>query len=339
MLINIFFILITVTIAIAIAMNLELRQLRYFIAVAEEKHFGRAALRLHMTQPPLSQTIQGLEQMLGTPLFLRTKRSVALTPAGLALLPEAQRILQQAAALPDLAQRAASGTAGLLSLAFISTADYSILPPLLLRFRERFPQVRIDLREATTDVQLDDLVLGKIDAGLLLPPLPDKARTQLDYLPLLSEPLLAAIPAGWPGAKSRVKSGSGALSLKALAELPLIIFPRRISPAFHDTIIACFRDAGVTPHIGQEAIQMQTIIGLVSAGMGMALVPQSVSNLKRPGVDYRPLRDATALIETGLAWRRDNTSPVLAAMLAMLREGQGSNPSHEAPPMSSDKAV
>jgi DNA-binding transcriptional LysR family regulator len=325
-------------------MNLELRQLRYFIAVAEEKHFGRAALRLHMTQPPLSQTIQGLEQMLGTPLFVRTKRSVALTPAGLALLPEAQRILQQAAALPDLAQRAASGNAGLLTLSFISTADYSILPPLLLQFRERFPQVRIDLREATTDVQLDDLVLGKIDAGLLLPPLPDKARTQLDYLPLLSEPLLAAIPAGWAAAKNRGKGGgntgsSGALSLKALAELPLIIFPRRISPAFHDTIIACFRDAGVTPHIGQEAIQMQTIIGLVSAGMGMALVPQSVSNLKRPGVDYRPLRDATALIETGLAWRRDNASPVLAAMLAMLREAQGSTPSPEAPPMSSGKAV
>jgi DNA-binding transcriptional LysR family regulator len=306
-------------------MNIELRQLRYFIAVAEEKHFGRAALRLHMTQPPLSQTIQGLEQMLGTALFVRTKRSVALTPAGVALLPEAQRLLQQAAALPDLAQRAASGNAGLLTLSFISTADYSILPPLLLRFRERYPQVRIDLREATTDVQLDDLVLGKIDAGLLLPPFPDKTKTQLDYLPLLSEPLLAAVPTGWQPARQLSKNGAGnragsALSLKALADLPLIIFPRRISPAFHDTIIACFRDAGVTPHIGQEAIQMQTIIGLVSAGMGMALVPQSVSNLKRPGVQYRSLRDAAPLIETGLAWRRDNISPVLAALLAMLRD-------------------
>jgi DNA-binding transcriptional LysR family regulator len=302
-------------------MNLELRQLRYFIAVAEEKHFGRAALRLHMTQPPLSQTIQGLEQLLGTPLFVRTKRSVALTPAGIALLPEAQRLLQQAAALPDLARRAASGNAGLLTLSFISTADYSILPPLLLRFRERYPQVRIDLREATTDVQLDDLVLGKIDAGLLLPPFPDKTRAQLDYLPLLSEPLLAAIPQGWPPGKTRSgHRAGGALSLKALSDLPLIIFPRRISPAFHDTIIACFRDAGVTPHIGQEAIQMQTIIGLVSAGMGMALVPQSVSNLKRPGVEYRSLSDAAPLIETGLAWRRDNVSPVLAALLAMLRD-------------------
>lgn len=305
-------------------MNLELRQLRYFIAVAEEKHFGRAALRLHMTQPPLSQAIQGLEQALGTALFARTKRSVALTPAGEALLPEAQRILQQAAALPELALRAAGGSAGVLSLSFISTADYSILPPLLLRFRERFPQVRIELREATTDIQFDELMLDKIDAGLLLPPLPDKIKPQLDYLPLLSEPLLAAIPGGWrpdgqPVKKANANAG-GTISLKALAELPLIIFPRRISPAFHDTIIACFRDAGVTPHIGQEAIQMQTIIGLVSAGMGMALVPQSVSNLKRPGVEYRSLRDAAPLIETGLAWRRDNASPVLAALLAMLRD-------------------
>lgn len=135
--------------------RLELRQLRYFVAVAEERHFGRAAVRLHMTQPPLSQTIQALEEMLGTALFTRTKRNVSLTPAGLALLPEAQRLLQQAAALPDLARRAASGASGVLSLSFISSADYSILPPLLQRFRAHYPQVRIELREATTDIQLD----------------------------------------------------------------------------------------------------------------------------------------------------------------------------------------
>jgi len=290
--------------------RLELRQLRYFVAVAEEKHFGRAATRLHMTQPPLSQTIQALEDMLGTPLFARTKRSVALTPAGLALLPEAQRLLQQAAALPDLARRAASGASGLLSLSFISTADYSILPPLLQRFRGRYPQVQIELREATTHIQLDDLMQGKIDAGLLLPPFSDKAAAVLDYLPVLSEPLVAALPAG-------SVRGKQAVALKNLRELPLIIFPRRIAPAFHDTILSCFRDAGVTPHIGQEAIQMQTIVGLVSAGMGMALVPQSVSNLQRAGVDYRPLSGKPPLIETGLAWRRDNSSAVLRAFLEM----------------------
>lgn len=290
--------------------RLELRQLRYFVAVAEEKHFGRAAQRLHMTQPPLSQSIQALEGMLGTALFARTKRCVTLTPAGLALLPEAQRLLQQAAALPDLARRAASGASGLLSLSFISTADYSILPPLLQRFRKRYPQVQMDLREATTDVQLEDLMQGKIDAGLLLPPLPDKAAAVLDYLPVLSEPLVAALPAG-------TLRGNQALALNSVRELPLIIFPRRISPAFYDTILSCFRDAGVTPHISQEAIQMQTIIGLVSAGMGMALVPQSVSNLQRVGVDYHALSDKVTLIETGLVWRRDNPSTVLRSFLDM----------------------
>jgi DNA-binding transcriptional LysR family regulator len=295
-------------------MNVELRQLRYFIAVAEECHFGRAAMRLHMTQPPLSQTIQALETALGTPLFMRTKRSVSLTPAGMALLPEARRILQQASALPDLARRAASGEAGLLSLSFVSSADYSVLPPLLREFRERFPQVQIELREATTDVQLEDLMQGRIDAGLLIPPLHDKAKAELDYMTVLSEPLILAAPEGTTALRTRE-----AVSLKAVADMPLIIFPRRIAPAFHDAILGCFRDAGLTPRIGQEAIQMQTIVGLVSAGMGIALVPQSVSNLKRPGVEYQPLSGRTTSVETGLAWRRDNQSPVLRTFLELLR--------------------
>lgn len=291
-------------------MHLELRQLRYFVAVAEEKHFGRAAQRLNMTQPPLSQTIFAFEDMLGTPLFVRTKRSVALTAAGLALLPEAQRLLQQAQALPDIARRAANGASGLLSLSFISTADYSILPPLLKQFRSTYPQVQIDLREATTDIQLDNLVDGKIDIGLLLPPFTDKANQVLDYMPVLSEPLIAAVPSG-------IWAEDQPIGLQALVKLPLVIFPRHISPSFYDTILRCFHEAGATPHIAQEAIQMQTIVGLVSAGMGIALVPQSVSNLKRPGVDYLPLDSKAPLIETGLAWRRDNPSPVLHAFLSL----------------------
>jgi len=296
-------------------MNIELRQLRYFVAVAEENHFVGAAARLHMTQPPLSQTIQALETSIGTQLFLRTKRSVQLTPAGLALLPEARRLLQQAGALPDLARRAASGESGLLSLSFVSTADYSVLPPLLREFREHCPQAQIELREATTDVQLEDLMQGRIDAGLLIPPLYDKAKTELDYLTVLSEPLILAAPQGLKALR-----GKNAAGLKAVADLPLIIFPRRIAPAFHDAILGCFRDAGLTPRIGQEAIQMQTIVGLVSAGMGVALVPQSVSNLKRPGVEYKPLSGKTVQVETGLAWRRDNLSPVLHTFLELLRK-------------------
>ncbi|MGV3652805.1 MAG: LysR family transcriptional regulator [Noviherbaspirillum sp.] len=296
-------------------MNIELRQLRYFVAVAEEMHFGRAAVRLHMTQPPLSQTIQALEAALGTPLFTRTRRSVALTAAGQALLPQAQHLLRQAQALPDLAQRAAAGESGRLTLAFVSTADYSVLPAFLRDFRARYPQVRIDLREATSDQQLEDLAQGRIDAGLLIAPLPERFKAELEYAPVLAEPLMLAAPAG-----AVAPRGKGAVRLEAAGDMPLIVFPRHIAPAFHDAILDCFRAAGLTPRIGQEAIQMQTIVGLVAAGMGIALVPQSVSNLKRPGVEYRRLPENAPMIETGLSWRRDNVSPVLHAFLKLLRK-------------------
>jgi DNA-binding transcriptional LysR family regulator len=294
--------------------NIELRQLRYFVTVAEELHFGRAATRLHMTQPPLSQTIFALEELLGAALFDRNRRSVALTAAGAALLPEARRLLAQAGDLPALVRRAASGETGKLVLAFVSSADYSVLPPFLRAYRAACPQVQITLQEATSDLQLDDLLNARIDAGLLIPPLPDKARAELDYLPVLSEPLILAAPADLPALR-----GNKAVDLRSLPPLPLIIFPRPISPSLYDAILAVFSTAGMTPAIGQEAIQMQTIVSLVSAGMGIALVPQSVSNLRRPGVQYRPLVQATPLVETGLAWRRDNASPVLKGFLDLMR--------------------
>jgi DNA-binding transcriptional LysR family regulator len=294
-------------------MNVELRQLRYFVAVAEEMHFGRAARRLHMTQPPLSQAIQALEAQLGTPLFSRTRRSVALTAAGQTLLPEVQRLLQQVEGLANLAQSAAAGESGRLSIAFVPMADYSVLPTALREFRTALPSVHLDLQEATTDIQIELLASGRIDIGFLLPPLPDKLKADVDYLPLTSEPLVLALPEGTANTKTR-------LSLKRCADLPLIIFPRRMSPSFHDQILACLREAGLSPRIGQEAIQMQTIVSLVSAGMGFALVPQSVSNMKRPGVEYRTMQETSPWVEIGLAWRRDNASPVLSAFLELMRK-------------------
>src|SRR5690606_22050154 len=148
-------------------MTIDLRRLRHFVTVAEDLHFWRAAERLHMTQPPLLQSIHDLEAALQCKLFFRTRRSVQLTPAGQALLTEAQRLLQQAAALPALVQRAAQGESGRLALAFVSTADYSVLPYFLREFRKAYPQVHIELREATTDVQFDELAQGHSDAGLL----------------------------------------------------------------------------------------------------------------------------------------------------------------------------
>lgn len=294
-------------------MSPDLRQLRYFVAVAEELHFGRAAERLHMTQPPLSLAIAAFEEQLGAELFVRNRRGVTLSAPGSALLPEARRLLADAAALPELVRRAAEGESGSLALSFVSSADYSMLPPFLRKYRTRFPQVQLTLREATSDVQVDDLLHGRIDCGLLIPPLPAHAHAVLDYMPVLSEPLILATPAGTPGDTRPVW-------LKNAPRLPLIIFPREAAPALHDAILSCFSAAGITPQIGQQALQMQTIVSLVSSGMGLALVPQSVSNLMRRGVEYRPLRDAVPHVETGICWRRDNDSPVLKGFLDLLRK-------------------
>jgi DNA-binding transcriptional LysR family regulator len=300
-----------------VSMNLELRQLRHFVTVAEELHFGRAAERLHMTQPPLSQSIAGLEELLGAPLFLRNRRQVALTAAGSALLPEARRILDDAGALPGLVRRVAEGRAGRLTLAFVSTADYSVLPAILQRYRAAFPDVQLVLREATSDLQAEELLQGRIDAGFVIPPLPGLSGTApdaaLDYMKVLEEPLILCAPAGLDALR-----GKGPVRLRDLPPLPLVIFPRAAAPALHDAILSCFRAAGITPVIGQEALQMQTIVSLVSGGMGLALVPQSVSNLMRAGVEYRALHEPTPLTELGLAWRRDNASPVLRGFLDLL---------------------
>ncbi|MDN7657330.1 LysR substrate-binding domain-containing protein [Burkholderia multivorans] len=292
----------------------DLRQWRYFVTVADERHFGRAAERLSITQPPLSQAIRALEEALGVALFARTKRSVALTAVGAALLPDVRRLLAAADALPPLARRLARGEAGSLALAFVSTADYGLLPSLLRAFGARYPQVRLQLAEATSDVQIDELVAGRIDAGLVIPPVPPRHAAGLSYLPVVREPLVVAMPAGASDAPE-----DAPVHLAEIAALPLVIFPRRLAPGFYDIITGCYGAAGAIPRIGQEAIQMQTIVSLVSAGMGVALVPQSLRNLRRTGVVYRPLAGDAPVVETGLVWRTGDVSPVLAAFIDVVR--------------------
>lgn len=293
-------------------MSLELRQLRYFIAVAEEMHFGRAAKKLHMTQPPLSQAIIALEAQLGTALFSRSTRQTELTHAGAVLLPEARKLVAQAAQLPQLAQRAALGELGQIRLAFISVADYSILPNVLRNFRHQHPQVAFDLLESTTDKQWQLLENKEIDAGLLIPPLPRGLSQHLQYCPIHHENLVLALP-------SQHAQRNQPAQLKSYHDLPLIIFPRKIAPALHDAILACFHQQGITPVIAQEAIQMQTIIALVSANLGMALVPQSLAQLQRPGVHYQELAHPSAQLEVGVAWHVENRSPSLASFIQALK--------------------
>ncbi|SAK58582.1 LysR family transcriptional regulator [Caballeronia ptereochthonis] len=303
---------------------IELRLLRYFVTVAEEMHFGRAAARLAMTQPPLSQAIRALEDALGVALFVRTKRTVELTPVGKDLLPEVRRLLASADALRPLAQSLARGEAGVLSLAFVSTADYGLLPALLRDFGARHPGVRLQLTEATSDVQIEELVAGRIDAGLVIPPLPPRYASSLSYVAVAREPLVIAM-----SADAALELGQGAeewaetpVDLHDLAAAPLVVFPRRLAPGLYDIIMGCYGAAGLTPRVGQEAIQMQTIVSLVSAGMGVALVPRSLRHLRRTGVVYRPLRpldESATLVETGLVWRAAEVSPVLAGFIEIVR--------------------
>jgi DNA-binding transcriptional LysR family regulator len=290
---------------------MELRHLRYFVTVAEELHFGRAARRLHLSQPPLSMQIKSLEQELGTPLLLRTQRRVELTAAGEAFLKEAREILVRVSAAAETARRAARGETGQLEVGFVSIADYNILPPVLREFRQRSPGIRLSLREATTDVQLRELVEERMDVGFLLTPVADE---RLQVLPLLRERLVAALPERHPAAQ-----GSGRVSLKRLADSPLILFPRHMAPRLHDNIIGICSAAGFAPRVEQEAVQMQTIISLVSAGLGIALIPESLRHLGRTGVVYRPLRERSPLTEIALAWRARDSRPALQRFVAAVQ--------------------
>jgi len=277
----------------------ELRLWRQFIAVAEELHFGRAAARLHMTQPPLTQAIAGLERALDVRLFDRTKRSVQLTAAGQALVPEARDLLARAAALPAHARAAAHGESGRLRLAFVSTLGFGLLPQWVRAFRSTYPRIELELIEATGDVQLQSLARGDIDAGFMLHS-PGFAPPDLHHLLIVREPLVLALPEQHELAAART------LALGRVLEQPLVIFPRRILPSLHDAIFGMYHAAGRTPRIAQEAIQMQTIVNLVSAGLGLAWVPDSVRQFQRPGVIYRRIAGKKAQTvpgcETSLAW-------------------------------------
>jgi len=290
---------------------MELRHLRYFAAVGETLNFGRAALALHIAQPPLSRAIRALEGELGTRLFDRGTRGVTLTRAGAALLPEARRLLRDAEAFREGARQYAAGEAGTLAIGFVSTAAYNVLPRIVPAFRARRPGVRLELREATSDVQAPALVAGEIDVGFLIA---TAVPATLAYAALHREAMIAALPARrrWP---SRVP-------LRMLSREPFILFPREVAPELHDAIVAMCRRAGFTPRIGQEAIQMQTIVSLVAGGMGVALVPASLEHLRRDGVVYRRLAERSPSVEIGLAWRAADDSPLTRAFVAEARAAQ-----------------
>lgn len=290
---------------------IELRSWRQFLTLAQTLHFGRAAELLHMTQPPLTLAIQQLERRLGATLFERTRRSVALTPVGAALVEPARLLLQQAAAMTVRARGALAGEVGRVRLGFVSTIGFGPLPTWLRAFRDAQPGIHIELIEATGDVQLKGFERGEIDAGFVLhaPGHAPGAVLGLERLSLGVEPLVLALPDAPPWA------GARPLRPVELLAQPLVIFPRAATPSLFDAVLAFYHHHRATPLIAQEATQMQTIVNLVSAGLGIALVPQSVTQLQRPGVIYRNLPKSLAENapqgETSLLWPADAAPAVL----------------------------
>jgi DNA-binding transcriptional LysR family regulator len=288
----------------------DLRRLRYFIAVAEELHFGRAAHRLNLSQPPLSVQIRTLEREVGTPLLVRSQRRVSLTEPGRVLLEEARRLLSQASATIVRTRRAASGEVGQLAIGFISTVDYSFLPHLVRQFRQRFSGVALTLRELTADRQQALLLAGELDIGFSVLP---SAAPELVLRPVFREPLIAAVPAS-----HRLARGRRRVAMRALADDDFILFPRVLAQGLYDLVIDACQRAGFTPRIAQEAVQMQTILGLVAAGLGVALVPACMAKLGRPDVKYLALDRRGTVVETSARWRADNISPALGSLLSMM---------------------
>jgi DNA-binding transcriptional LysR family regulator len=262
----------------------ELRQLRYFVAVAEELHFRRAAERLHISQPPLSQQIRALEDELGFALLTRTRRRVELTAAGAAFLRDARALLGELEGAVATARRIDAGQTGRLRVNFVGSALFSIVPGAVERFRRSRPGVELELHERATLDQLRAVRAGVADVGLVRPPIEHDDELRVDTV--LRERTVAAVPAGHPLA------GLSRVPLRRLATEPLVLFPREQAPGFHDLLIDSLAGAGAVPRVIQYAPEMLTIIGLVAAGTGVSLVPASVQRLALEGVAYRPVSGA-----------------------------------------------
>jgi len=288
---------------------MELRHLRYFVMVAEELHFGRAAERLFIAQPPLSQQIQQLERELGVSLFARTSRRVQLTPAGEAFLTEARQILASVAQAADAAKRAARGDTGWLGIGFAASATYDLLPAVLHDFRASFPDVALSLQELNAAEQASALGDKIIHVGFARPYAP---RPEAIVSAVQREPFLAAFPEAHP------QAGDKPLRLSLLAEDPFISFPELPKPSYAETVRQACESAGFTPRVVQEVREMQTAISLVAAGFGVALLPASVQHLHRDGVVYRALREPAPRTELAIVSRLDDPSPVLQNFLAVV---------------------
>ena len=289
---------------------MELRHLRYFVAVAEELHFRRAAERLHMSQPPLSQQIRQLEEEVGAKLLLRNQRKVELTAAGASFLVSAREILAAVEGAARQARRVQRGEVGRLAVGFVGSAMYSFVPELLRAFRVQAPDIALRLHEMGTTEQLRQLDDGRLDVGFLRTP---GRWPGIAFETVLEEPVVVALPDVHPLAKRSL------LRLTDIEGEDLVLLTPAGSPGLRAALSGAITELGGDDRIAQEVAEMQTVIGLVAAGVGISLVPESVRALDRPGVAYRPLEGGAPALKLEMAWRAADGSPVLAAFLEKAR--------------------
>jgi DNA-binding transcriptional LysR family regulator len=290
---------------------MELHDLRYFVAVAEELHFHRAAARLQMTQPALSRQIRDLEAELGVVLLQRTQRQVRLTIAGETFLAEVRAILQRLEQAIQTTQRAARGEVGQLKLSFVAPSLRGVLPKIIRAFRDRYPDVEILLSEQRTQEQIEAFRTGQIDLGVLYSPVDDAL---LQVMPIAKEAWIVALP------KYHLLAQKPALVLGDLAQAAFILHPRAEGTVFYDQILRLCEQAGFSPNIVQEAGVSQTRVGLVAIGMGITFVPPHFQNDADPDVAYRPLRGVSLTLNLAIACRHDHGSPVIQQFLSLVEE-------------------
>ena len=294
---------------------IETRLLRQFIAVAEELNFNKAAIRLHMAQPPLSQAINRLEDKLGFSLFTRNKRGVKLTPAGDAFLNTAYSTLKELELGIEHARQVSQGIAGKLTVTALSIAYYESLLSTLRQFRESYPKVQLIIKEMPSSSQARAIVSGEADIAFMRK-LPISAQNVESRL-LLDEEIVMALPADHPKAKE------GRIDLRDFAEEDFVFTPQALGIGYHSQLIALCKSAGFYPRVVQEAAQIQTLIGLVACGFGVALVPESIAgSIMRDKVLFRRINPVTAspnpAIGLYMSWNTDNQSPLMDSFISML---------------------
>ncbi|CAB3627087.1 LysR substrate-binding domain-containing protein [Achromobacter pestifer] len=291
---------------------MELRHLRYFTAVAEELHFTRAAARLGIGQPPLSQQIQQLEREIGTPLFLRLPRGVEMTEAGAQFLEDARAILASADRAIDTARRLGRGERGAVTVGFTASAVFHpYLPRAIRAFRDRYPDVRVTLTESNTQSLLRGLRLGEVDVAFVRPPY--VLDPEFESERVLDEPMLVALPPGHP------LSARHSVPIAALADEDFVLYPRPIGAGLYDAIQSACQRAGFAPRVIQEAPQMASIVSLVAAGVGISVVPAAMRHMGAEGIEYRPIDGDAPHALLDIAYRRHDRSVAAGNAVDMLR--------------------